>query len=336
VPTTDATGPVLITGGTGFIGVHVARALLDGGRDVRLLDIAPPTGERAFVLGEHEGRLTDELVTASVDDWSAVLDTVRTVRPSAIVHIAAIVSPVVLAERPNLALQVNLGGTVNVLEAARMFNVRRTVVFSSIGVLPKVQYEPIDVNHPVLLADEGPGAGFYGAAKIGSEAFCHAYRQCFGLDVRIVRPSAVYGLGMNFPIYVKPMVDAALAGRPVAFPSGGAVARDYTHVSDLASLAIAVLDGPDDADATFFGATGEPLVSATEVAELLRELVPGAEIDIPHGVSDADRYELRFRGRLSIENARAQLGWAPRYPSIRDGLAEYVAGLRSYLAAQQA
>ncbi|QEC49726.1 NAD(P)-dependent oxidoreductase [Baekduia soli] len=152
-------GPVLITGGSGFTGVHLARMLLDAGRPVRLLDVAVPAAERRFVLGADADALTEDMITASVDDWSAVLDAVRTTRPSAIVHIAAVVSPEVLARRPNLALQVNLGGTVNVLEGARMFDVARTVVFSSIGVLPTRQYEPIDVAHPLLLAGEGPNTG---------------------------------------------------------------------------------------------------------------------------------------------------------------------------------
>ncbi|WP_267128258.1 NAD-dependent epimerase/dehydratase family protein [Baekduia soli] len=159
--------------------------------------------------------------------------------------------------------------------------------------------------------------------------------QCFGLDVRIVRPSAVYGLGMNFPIYVRPMVEAAVAGQPVAFASGGPVARDYTHVKDLAGITMALLDGPADADRTFFGATGRDLVSASRVAELVRELVPGADITIADVVGPADRFESGgFRGRLSIDNAREQLGWAPRFGDIRDGLAEYVDSLRAYRAAQ--
>jgi hypothetical protein len=85
-------------------------------------------------------------------------------------------------------------------------------------------------------------------------------------------------------------------------------------------LTAAVLDAPDDADRVFYAATGKPLVTAAQAAKLVMELVPGADIEIGDVLSEDDEVELGFRGVLSIENARRQLGWEPAYGSLRDGL----------------
>jgi nucleoside-diphosphate-sugar epimerase len=220
---------------------------------------------------------------------------------------------------------------MNVLEATRFFDVRRLVYFSSIGVLPACQYEPIDAAHPIFLARDSVPTGVYGASKIAAEAFCFAYNQAFGTDFRTVRPSAVYGFGMQWPIFVKPMVEGAVRGEVVTFESGGPFPRDYTHAADLASLAVACLDGPDDADRIFYGATGRPLVTAGEVARIVMELVPGSHIEIPDVLTEADQMELPYRGILSVENARTQLRWEPRY-DIRAGLADYVERYRAFIA----
>jgi nucleoside-diphosphate-sugar epimerase len=328
--TTDR--PVLITGGTGFIGSHVARALLDRGRRVCLADIRGLSPEVKFVLGDHAATVPIEL--ASIDNWPRLLEVVRHWQPRQIVHLGGIVDPLFLFKNPSTALHVNVVGTVNVLECARLFGVERVVYFSSIGVLPTIQYQPIDAAHPIILAKTGPASGAYGAAKVSGEAFCFAYHQAFGLDFRTIRPSAAYGLGMQWHSanYMKQFVEPAVRGETVRLASGGPLPRDYTHVRDIASLTAAVLAAPADADRVFYAATGQPLVTAAEAAKLVMELVPGADIDIGEVLSEDDQVELGFRGILSIENARRQLGWEPTYRSLRNGIAEYIAAYRAFLA----
>jgi nucleoside-diphosphate-sugar epimerase len=322
-------GPVLITGGAGFIGATLAAALTARGRDVVTLDVKPLGDEAAFILGDGRTRVSEE--PGSVDSWPAVMDAVARHRPQEIVHIAAITNPVAIERDAGSAMRVNVQGTLNVLEAARISGVRRVVYFSSIGALTSVHYEPIDANHPVIAATEGPGSGFYGASKVAAEAFGLAFVTAHGLDVRIIRPSAVYGFGMQWPIYIKPMVEGAVRGEPVRFAAGGSFPRDYTHVDDVAALAAALLEAPDEADRVFYAATGEPLITAGDVAQVVRELIPGADIEIADGLSEADQLEIRYRGRLSIENAKTQLSWLPRYSALRDGIADYIERYRAFL-----
>ena len=327
----DRDGPVLVTGGTGFIGSYVVKALLESGRSVIALDVRDYTAEGRSVL---DGRADEVIVEeGSVDDWARVLHVVKEHRPVDVVHLATITNPVYLFTNPMPGVRVNFLGTVHVLEAARLFEIRRIVYFSSIGVLPAKQYEPIDAAHPIFLPREAVPTGVYGASKIAGEAFCFAYNQAFGTDFRTIRPSAVYGLGMQWPIFVKPMVEGAVRGEVVTFESGGPFPRDYTHASDVASLAVALLDAPDDADRVFYGATGQPLVTAADVARIVMELVPGSQIEIPDLLTEADQMELPYRGQLSIENARRQLGWEPRFTDVRDGLADYIQRYRAFLAA---
>jgi len=205
---------------------------------------------------------------------------------------------------------------------------------SSIGVLPEVQYQPIDAAHPIILPAQGPGSGAYGAAKAAGELFAFAYQRAFGLDIRIVRPSAVYGFGMRWHSanYMKQFVEPAVRGEKVRVASGGRLPRDYTHVSDVASLTARVVDCPERADRVFYAATGRPLVTAAQAAKLVQELVPGSSIEISDLMTPEDEMEASFRGVISIENARSQLGWTPRYASLREGISEYIETYRAYLA----
>lgn len=325
-------GGVLITGGTGFAGSYVARTLLDRGRQVALFDLRPLSAEARFVLGQHADRVHVDL--GSIDNAARVFEVVKTRQPEQIVHIAGILDVDYLWKNPWPAVHTSVAGTLNVLEAAKLFGVGRIVNFSTIGVIARVMYEPIDGNHPVLLAREGP-MGAYSAAKVSQEAFCYAYQQAFGLDTRTIRPSALYGFGMS-PLasnLMKEFVEPAVRGERAHIPSGGPVPRDYVHAQDLAGLTAAVLDGPDDADRIFYAATGEPLVTASRVVEIVRELIPGADIDVADILSEEDELYLGCRGLISIENARAQLGWTPTFGNVRDGIAEYIERYRAFLGA---
>jgi len=323
----------LVTGGAGFIGGHLVRALLDTGRSVVVLDVRGFIPEARFVLGDDADRIPLEV--ASIADQARVLDIFRTHRPDEVVHAGMILDPAYLALNRSTAFQVNVGGVMNLVEAMIAFGVPRIVNFSSIGVLPRVMYKPIDGNHPILLADAGPGTGFYGSTKVAAEAMLFAYNQTLGLDFRTIRPSAVYGLGMNTYVGpIKGMVENSVRGEPAHFEFGGAHPRPYTHVRDIAGLVLAMLDAPKDADRIFYGSTGGEMLTTSEVAAIVRELVPGADVEIGEELSEAEKGVVALRAELSVENARTQLGWEPQYASIREGIAQYIEQFRAFHESQ--
>src|SRR5436190_5424911 len=286
----------LVTGGAGFIGGHLVRALADTGRRVVVLDVRGFVPEARFAIGEQVDALPLEI--ASIGDQARVLDVFRVHRPDEVVHAGMILDPAYLATNRSTAFQVNVGGVVNLVEAMIAFGVPRLVNFSSIGVLPRVLYQPIDANHPILLADGGPGTDFYGCTKAAAETMLFAYKQALGFDFRTIRPSAVYGLGMNQYVGpIKAIVEKTVRGEPAHFEFGGAHPRAYTHV---------------------------------------RDLVPGADVEIGEALSEAEKPVVALRGELSIENARIQLGWEPRYSSIRDGIAQYIEHYRAFHEARAA
>ena len=322
---------VMVTGGSGLIGSYVVRQLIECGDRAINFDTREPGPEVAWWLKPVAGDVL--FVPGSVDDWADVAGAVSRHRPDAIVHIAAVVNPPLLNQRPGLASRVNFGGTFNILEAVRLFGVGRLVYFSSIAVLPGIRYQPVDTNHPVFLADEGPGASFYAASKVASEAFCWAYHQAFGVDHIILRPSAVYGFAMRYPIYIKPMVENSVRGLPTRFEKGREFPRDYTHVLDVAQLALRAVDIPAQQvhDRVFFAATGAPLVTTGQLADVVRKLIPGADIHVGAGLSADDMIEIRYRGVLSVDNARVQLGYRPQFADIEQGVAQYIETYRRYL-----
>ena len=287
----DRSRPVLVTGGSGFAGSYTVRALHDAGYDVVVCDLNDYQPESRFVIGGAAEQIPVE--RGSIDNWPRVLDVVNRYRPGAIVHLASIMDLPFLDQNPMVALKVNVEGTVNLLEAARFNDVQRFVFFSTIGVIPQVKYEPIDAAHPVVLPRHGP-RGAYSVAKLCGEGFCFAYEQSFGLDVRVIRPSALYGFGMSAlaPNYMKQIVEPAVRGEPVRLPTGGPVPRDYVHVLDVASLVAAVLEGADDADRIYYGATGEPLRTGGDVGSITR------------GSSRAQRSRSETSSRRAIEPSK--------------------------------
>jgi len=284
------------------------------------------------VLRESSGQIT--IANGSIGNLPDLLGTVQQIRPSAIVHLAANVDVPALLRDPYLAFTENVTSTINVFEAARLLGVRKVIFFSSIGVLPPRRYEPIDVNHPLIAARSGPGTGSYGAAKASGELFAFAYNQAYDLDIRIIRPSAVYGFGMPWhsPNNMKQLVEPVVRGEPAELVSGGTLARDYTHVADVADLTVAVLDAGDDTDKVFYAATGEALASANDVAKIVMDLVPGASISVSDVSTPLDEMEASFRGILSITNAREQLGWRPKFIPLREGISEYISRYRRFLS----
>lgn len=315
----------VITGGSGFIGGYALQKLLARGERVVNADIRPVGGEQEWYLGADAEKV--ENLQCDITSLSSMVETLR--GADRVIHMAGLI----WGDHRRL-LDLNLNGTLNVLEAARLLGIRKVVTFSSIGVLAPAQYEPLDTRHPVLLPDEPPFNGFYSAAKIASEASAWAYTTTFGMDVTVVRPCTVYGFGEPPALRIRPMIIDALEGRPTRFPDGGRVGRSYTHAADVAEVAVlaAFHETPPGGDRIFFAGAEGPLVTQGEIAELVTELIPGADIEIADVLTPAQEREARYRRDVDISHTKEQLGFEAQFPTLRDGLIDSVERYRALLA----
>jgi nucleoside-diphosphate-sugar epimerase len=272
----------------------------------------------------------------SVEDLPGLITVCRNHDIDRIIHAAAIVDPPYLLNHPTEAYRVNIGGTLNVLESARILEISKVVYISSNGVFTAKRYEPIDEEHPVLLPNEGPGNGPYSISKVASEAFGLSYHSTFGLDFVALRPSAVYGFGMQYPMFIKPMIENSLRGLPTRFEVGRDVPRDYTYVEDVVQAVIRALDITSDKleDRIFLVATGQKLITPGELEIVVKDLIPRADIEVGPGLTDWNKREIKYRGMININRARQQLGYEPKY-DIRAGIREFIEMYRQYITEEE-
>jgi len=320
---------VMITGGSGFIGVYLMKALMDAGDKVINYDLAPPSPVlQRFLDDSVQG---DNLVyqRASILDLPDVIATVKDQRVDRIVHMAAFFDPAESNRRPYFTYQANVMGTINIFEAARLLDVQRVINISSIGVYPIKQYEPMDEKHPMFIAGAGHGS-HYGSSKAATELIGQAYCNNNGVSYASVRFSGVYGWGMRYSMFIKDMIENALAGKPTEFATGGDLTRDYTYVKDSVQGVVRALNARDEelVSRTYLTTSGA-LYSGTQIAGIVKDLIPGAEISIGAELSEFEKKDMAKRGTIDISLAKKELGYEPQY-SIEDGIQEYIETLKKY------
>lgn len=225
---------VVVTGGAGFIGSHLCQRLLDTGRRVVLVDsfddFYDPAVKRANVAAlAPAGEL--RVVEADIRDAAGLLDGLRTAGAggaAAVVHLAARAGVRPSIQDPLLYSDVNVSGTVAVLEAARHLSIPSFVFGSSSSVYgdnPKVPFAETDpVDHPI-----SP----YAATKRAGELLCHSYAHLFGLSVVCLRFFTVYGPRQRPDLAIHKFARLIAAGEAIPLFGAGDSRRDYTYVDDI-------------------------------------------------------------------------------------------------------
>ena len=299
---------VFVTGGAGFIGPHVVRRLLHAGSRVVSFDNYM-TGSAQALAGEGEGL---EVVTGDVRDPAAVADALGRARPDAILHLAAIHYIPYCNAHPAEAMDVNVTGTFNLLQAAKDTGVKRVVMASSAAVYP-IQDEACREDGPT-----GP-TDVYGATKVALEALGQSFAAETGVPVTSARFFNVYGPGETNP-HVIPDILAQLGGEGPIKLGNMTPKRDYVHVSDIATSLLALLDADHAEHRAYNVGTGAEH-SVSELVEVLSGAI-GREIEV---VSEPGRKRRLDRQHLlsDISRMREELGWEPQY-TLDAGLRELV------------
>jgi UDP-glucose 4-epimerase len=288
---------VLVTGGAGFIGSHVADAFLARGDEVAVVDDL--SAGSAARLDEHT-----VLHKQSIVEGPQLAALVEEVRPELICHLAAQIDVRASVACPARDARVNVVGTVNVLEAARRVGAR--LVFCSTGGAIYGREAPIPCPETVVPLPESP----YGIAKYCAEQYVGLYNRLHGTGHTILRLANVYGPRQDpagesgvIPIFCA----RALAGeRPVVY-GDGTQTRDYVYVGDAVEAFLAAADR--GRPGTWNIGTGTE-VSVLGLARLIGE---AAGRDVDPEFTGARAGELQ-RSALAVERAHRDLGWTPQVP----------------------
>ena len=298
---------VCVTGGAGFIGSHVADALLAAGHRVLIVDDLS-TGRKENLPAAAEFHELDIRSAAA-----AAL--VREARVEVLFHHAAQIDVRKSVADPVRDAETNVVGTLNLLEAGRLGALKQ-VVFASTGGAMYGEQEafPAAEEHPTRPLSP------YGVAKLAVERYLYFYHSEYGLDAACLRYANVYGPRQNphgEAGVVAIFLDRLLAGRPVTINGDGRQTRDYVFVGDIVAANLAALGRPGFA--TYNVGTGRE----TDVVELYRQLVAAVGSDRPATHGPAKPGEQR-RSCISSARIARELGVVP-VTSIEQGLRETAA-----------
>lgn len=318
---------VLVTGGAGFLGGYVMAALGNRGHAAFAYDIAPPGAETLAVSPDIAARFR----AGQINDIARLFDVCRTERIDAIVHTAGIVGLEVSLEQPVATYQTNVMGLVNVCEVARQLRMRRVVFVSSNAAYHKGSGGSLVETDPAFSVIDGNPAGHYGTSKMAAEAIGLAYATFQDLDFLSVRVTAIYGFGMRSPMYIKPMVENAVLGRPTRFATGGLMKRDYTHVLDCSDGIVAALQAPRwiAGEQRVINIASGRARTAAEVARIVRNAIPGADIEIGDALTPLEEDNVKMRASLDVGAAKRLLNWSPKW-QLEAGVSEYAEAFRRH------
>lgn len=278
------TNSILVTGSEGFVGKHLCNALHDSGREIQQCDLA---------LG-HDVTLLETFGQFS--------------KPSAIVHLAALLKGRKSQADLHQTFHVNVTGTLNALEAARRWDAAFIFASSYVYGIPK--HLPINESHPVAATNP------YMHSKILAEGLCRRYADEYGLSVMIFRPFNIYGPGQSKDFLIPSILKQLASGTIIL--KDGSPRRDHVHVSDVVRAYIMALPAATSGCAVFNLGTGQSF-SVSEVVEIIKKHAGTIEIKFtgaerPNDVPDC---------YADISKIRRELGWNPQI-SLTQGLAALV------------
>lgn len=299
----------------GMVGCHAARELLDLGDEVAFFDLAP----RADYIGRVVG--ADVPVTrGDVRELPGVLEAVQAFRPDVLIHTAGLIGGVA-QQLPFRGFEINVMGTINVMEAARLSGVRRFVQASTLGVVDRSAPQLAPITEEFQL---GGNDSVYGTSKVASEQILRAYAKHYKMELAMLRFAGVYGYGhfaggSGVGKSTWDLVAAAIAGKPGVIGSGIPDTNEMVYIKDLARGVAQAIHADRLPHHTFNLGTGL-VVTPADVVGALQQTFPGFTAARPEGASGSKGGGAQITQPFDISRAQTELGYEVRY--------DLVAGLR--------
>lgn len=310
---------MLITGGAGFVGSHLCEKYTREGHTVLCLD--------NFMSGNlmNIRHLLDfrnfKLVKGDIRDNDLLERIMRDVE--VVFHLAAQVHVDRSYIEPRLTWDVNVMGTQNVLEIARLHDASKVIYASTSEVYGSAQYVPIDEKHPL----DAPHP--YGASKVAADRMCHAYNQTYGMNIAIMRLFNIFGphqrdLGYGGVISI--FTRRVLMGMPPVIYGNGEQSRDYTYIADAVRAYDLVLNHQEPLPGPINFGSGKD-VTIMDLAKKVIEVCGKSDTIKPVHVEP----RIGEVNRLIANAAKAKklLGWQPEY-NLEKGLAEFLNWYKQY------
>ncbi len=313
----------LVTGGRGFVGAWLCKALLERGHEVVALDRVAREGRPSGLelLG-----ITGELSSVDVDllDPEGLAGVLGDHGIDSVFHLAAQTIVGTAASSPAPTFDTNVRGTWMLLEACRDNGVERIVVASSDKAYGA--HEELPYREDFALQPTAP----YEASKAAADLITRSYWHSYGLPVAVTRFANIYGGGdTNFSRLIPEAVSAALNGRRPVLRSDGSPERDFLYVEDAAGAYLAIADAldRDEVRGQAFNAGGGRPYPVGEVVELIARLAgTGVEPDIRGAGNPAGEIDRQYVDPSKIRNL---VGWEPKV-SLEDGLRQTIEWYREH------
>lgn len=309
---------VLVTG-AGSVGCHFARVALEHGHRVILLDNAAKEHYISYVLGPYKATV----VEGDVLDLPLLLHTVQKNSIDLIVHTAGLIGARVYT-RPYLGMLVNVQGTVNIAEVARLSGIKRVVFCSSMAVYALSRLSGL-IDETSLTEPDN----IYGATKLAAEQLLLSYGKTFDFEVISLRLAGVYGYGpytggswMGKVLYR--LLINALKGQPRELDPSYLGTNEYIYVKDVATAIYKAITAQKVSHAIYNIGTGQ-LTDYKEIVSTIRDLIPQARINIKKPPTPIVEY-LKRSAPYSIQRAKQDLGFVPKY-DLRGGLSDFITTL---------
>lgn len=311
---------VLVTGADGFIGSHLVERLMREGCSVRAFVYYNALNSWGW-LDTLEQDLLDsiEVMAGDIRDPYFVREAVR--GTDVVMHLAALIAIPYSYRSPDLYVDTNVRGTLNLLQAARDFGVGRFIHTSTSEVYGTAQYVPIDENHPLV------GQSPYSATKIGADQLALSFYHSFELPVSIIRPFNTYGPRQSARAVIPTIITQLASGRRKIKLGSLHPTRDFNYVADTVDGFVAMAKS-DEVIGEVVNVSSNYEISIGETAALIAKIM---NVDIEIETDDARvRPPKSEVERLWGDNRKARrlLDWEPRYAGL-EGLEK---GLRETIA----